>query len=438
MNYLISLYDIDTHYVTKLQSMTSFVPNCARKECDKSVDLTLNITGCKDPDCCRPLATYCSWECYHMQHSPPMICGGCGKRERVKTSCFCDKCKNSYSRGNFCSTTCYENYHAGKPFKRLDCESAQTPFKLENDKCAGCDKLLTDRTIITCVTDDKGTKYFCSSYCHSVNPHDRWLTVAGLKAYADGLNIEGGFPAIDCKTRWVSHVVILDDPLVTGVTFDELLKEVNENKWPMLENSVLGLNEPRLLASYMAILGYYMAKHDKITVHVHQFPEQCKHLVEQLKIYVKVICEEFKFDQEKKQVSFKTDNPFYISPETDRKYDCEVLISLSQCAGVCSSTLKEGDMIAADTFIPFEVKTSTMYVSKKYAVGNSLAKDKDDLLNSVYLRFAIEQLGEYRSANPKKSHVVRNKSEFVFANATLLQADGIWNPKSKDEVVKVK
>ena len=258
------------------------------------------------------------------------------------------------------------------------------------------------------------------------------ITVNDLKLYVDGLNIEGGFPGQDCKVKWVSHVTILDDPIRTKVTFDQLLKEVNENKYPMLENGVKGINEPRYLASYLAIMGYYMAKHNRITVHVHQFPDQCGWLVDQLKSYVKLICDEFKF--ENKEVDFRTDNPFYQR----QTYNCEVLISLSQCAGVGSTMSAEGDMIAADTFIPFDVKSGTMQLSKKYKVENTLIKDQEDLLSSIYLRFAILHFKDYKSANLDKSHKVPdNKSDFVFYHVPLLQAGGIWNPKSGKEVVKI-
>jgi hypothetical protein len=332
-----------------------------------------------------------------------------------ESGCICKVCKRL--NGMFCSELCYNIAHL---IACVQCLSSDIKAKCCCEKC----------------NIDKTSRAFCSPGCYIKFHTNTTIPIKDLMYKVSAGNIEGGFPAQDSGTKWVSHVTLLDDPLKTKKPFYQLLKEVNDNKWPMLENGVEEIDESRHLASYLAIMGYYMAKHDKITIHVHQFPEQCKWLVEQLKSYVKLLCDKFNLDQEKKQISFRTDRPFYTSPETDRKYDCEVLISLSQCVGVGSSVMSAGDMLMADTFIPYEIKTDTMHLSKKYKVKNSLIDDYSDFLNSDYLQYAIENFKEYKSANPNKKHTVPDREEFVFINCTFLHLNGIWEPKG-NEVVKI-
>ena len=81
-----------------------------------------------------------------------------------------------------------------------------------------------------------------------------------LYQIAGGLNIEGGFPSRDAgpKIPWANLVLVLDRPLVDNVIFDDLIADVRNKKYPLLENGVLELDEPKFLTAYLAIMAYYM------------------------------------------------------------------------------------------------------------------------------------------------------------------------------------
>lgn len=100
------------------------------------------------------------------------------------------------------------------------------------------------------------------------------MNITELHKIAGGLNIEGGFPAIDLtqaapQKKWVNLVLILDRPLIDHIIFDDIIKN---NKYPLLESAILEINEHQMLATYLMVINYYVASIDKpakITVHIH-------------------------------------------------------------------------------------------------------------------------------------------------------------------------
>jgi len=86
------------------------------------------------------------------------------------------------------------------------------------------------------------------------------MNVTELHEIAEGLNIEGGFPGLDLRKVnklgiWVNLVLVLDRPLIDNIVFDDLLKN---NPYPLLENAIDEINEYKMFACYIMIVGYYL------------------------------------------------------------------------------------------------------------------------------------------------------------------------------------
>lgn len=249
-----------------------------------------------------------------------------------------------------------------------------------------------------------------------------------LYKIAGGLNIEGGFPARDAgsSTPWVNLVLVLDRPLVDNVIFDDLIGDVRKKKYPLLENGVLELDEPKFLTAYLAIMAYYMQKHKHIVVHIHQFPE-FSGLVNLIKEFAKDINAMYNLSCE---VQVRTDHPFYEKQE----YKTDMLLSFSQCAGL-DPKLEAGALIIPTTFVPFDCKT--VFPSKKYKAENVLVRDLADILKSEYHDFAVAQMKSYTSDNMDKKQKPRVLTLADFHTTKILQVAGIWNPTNCDELVGV-
>lgn len=264
---------------------------------------------------------------------------------------------------------------------------------------------------------------------------NQMLKMKDLKTLAPGLNIEGGYPGLDCKTKWANLVLVLDRPLLgKRITFDELLRDVNDHKYPMLENGIPDINEPQFLTLYMAIIGYYLKRHDSMIIHIHQFPAQCGWLLERLQLYVKVLTEKYNW---KRTVEYRTDNPFY----SRQAYYCkngrapDIVLSLSQCAGLADD-VSEGAFIVPDTFIPYGIEKKTVFPKRKYEVRNELVHDIESIMTSQHHDYAVVYHADYKSANPDKVHRVQD-GIYHFFHEPLLQVSTIWNPTSDDELVTI-
>lgn len=273
-------------------------------------------------------------------------------------------------------------------------------------------------------------------------PEKRPIYISWVDIVATALNIEGGFPYLDALLTgvkgWANLVVVLDR--LGHATFDEVFAEYERCGYPHLENAVDELDEPRFLALSLAIIGYYLNKHDRVTVHVHQFPKVCGPLVDWFRTRVDAMITHFKW--ENKSVEYRMDDPVTQFYERQSYAGQNFVISLSQCLGLSAkekTTFLEGALLAPTRFLPFDPKTSTIVESKAYPVQNSLCSDLKEILASPYLTYAVTELKNYQSANPKKKHSVDATTEFpVHCNVTLLQGDGIWNPrKTCDETLLI-
>lgn len=223
------------------------------------------------------------------------------------------------------------------------------------------------------LTDDKETDK--ETYKELQKSHKR-ISVNQLATIAPGLNIEGGFPFLDIsekKLPWVNLVVVLDCPLMTKVTFDELQKHCYEKNYPLLENGVKEIQEQCFLTVYLAIISYYLENHSRITVHVHQSQKDAFGLISILQKYLNLL-----IDSKQKKIDFRSDNPFYTNVRS-KTIEGTILISLSQCAGF---SLKPGTFLVPDTFIPFDADSLTIDTNKMYKCPNQLISDLPFIMSS--------------------------------------------------------
>ena len=149
-----------------------------------------------------------------------------------------------------------------------------------------------------------------------------------LPLVAAGLNIEGGRPMkqLTKKQIWGNLVVVLDHPLQATVSFDELFKQAQDNKYPLLENVIDDINERQLLVAYLSLLYHYAeVKRKRVLVHVHQFPQYAQHIIRLLQVYWDKLGMESK-------ILYLHDTPTFVSTSVEKYQEVDVVLSFSQCA----------------------------------------------------------------------------------------------------------
>lgn len=261
-----------------------------------------------------------------------------------------------------------------------------------------------------------------------------------LGRVAAGLNIEGGYPAMDHvkgKCRWVNMVSVLDRPLIDNLSFEELKAIVVKNKYKLLEAGVDNLDEKRLLQILITIFAFYVTKYKSIIVHIHQAPEDAQGLQEIL-LQSFIALKEEKKNQVDCKVEWRTDHPVYKRPQPPIRDDVECFLSFSQCAGFLSCQ-PPGTLLIPNRFTPFDVKTNTVHSSKAYQVNNSLQEDIVEIaLAREYHDFAAKCTMNYQSQNKKKvpSDVLGPLDPADFIDCfrlpnNLLQVTDLWNPTPK-------
>jgi hypothetical protein len=277
------------------------------------------------------------------------------------------------------------------------------------------------------------------------------IPIKNLHKFAGGLNIEGGFPALELKKHnqkgiWANLAVVLDQPVMTGETFDDLLGIVTENDYPLLENAINDLNEHKYIAASLLIIIYYLINVPKILnetrklnmiIHIHQ-DVTCKPLLMIIKDYLSDIMRLLDLDEDKYNIKYLTDHGVYR--KSDHNYEnVDVLISISQCAGLAPEA-GPGSMIISNEFIPYDVGNKCIHLDKKYQVDNDLVHRLQTILNSDLSEIVSRYVdNKYFSNNTSKNgrHNVFPLTDSSFAKAKILQVDGLWNPSNPDELVQI-
>ena len=260
-----------------------------------------------------------------------------------------------------------------------------------------------------------------------------------IHRFGAGLNIEGGFPYRDLQssksTIWANLILVLDRPLIDMIDFDDIVKN---NPYLLLENAIIEINERQFLTVYMLILEFYVLNGSKlvnkkdptIVVHIHQ-DENCYPLI---KIITSLL---EKRNLMSSRIKFKTDKPNYQSMNHG-KYMCDILISLSQCAGLDPS-IPAGALLCSDTFIPLDLQSSTLRLDSKYQVKNSLIEHSQEIFGQDCVNDIVKLVNtEYVSANPNKSgQIARRPVVGDLHHTNIIQVDRLWNPNASLQSITI-
>lgn len=280
------------------------------------------------------------------------------------------------------------------------------------------------------------------------------IRIGDLYQLGGGLNIEGGFPANDLNKKslrsnkiWANLVLVLDRPLIDNIVFDDIMKN---NPYPLLENALSDINEHHLLFAYLIIIAYYVSRGRelirlleneklKITIHVHQ-DVNCLPLIEIIKNQLSDFANAGHLDLSQVEIDFRRDDGHY--QKTSHNYDgTHILISLSQCAGL-DPKLPAGALIIPNEFIPYDIDSKTVDLSRKYTVHNDLLEINrlKEILSAPYNLFAMDYINtQYKSYNNVKNQ--RYKANLMkvedFVITPILQVNKLWNPTDQDEKVNI-
>jgi len=274
------------------------------------------------------------------------------------------------------------------------------------------------------------------------------LNINKLHYIAEGLNIEGGYPYYDVKKAnanalWANLVLVLDRPLIDKCNFDTL---VANNPYPLLENAIESINEHLLFQTYITIIAYYLynghalfnKKRDEmlyVTVHVHQ-DVTCQPLIDILKSFVDRMIS--KLDILNVKVDYRTDKKWYIATHHDYA-GTDILISLSQCAGLAPS-YESGTLLIPNCFLYYDIQNKKVYPISKYVADNDLIFRLKDILYSDIGDYARQFIkNDYKSFNPNKNskYSTRKLNKNDFHIARILQVKELWNPTSDDEMINI-
>lgn len=274
--------------------------------------------------------------------------------------------------------------------------------------------------------------------------------VSEIYKYAGGLNIEGGFPkhALENNKIWSNIILILDRPLVDNVVFDEILKDMEINKYQILENAIQNINEKQMLAIMLMTIIYYIENASKLVrnapnyksvvgynmcIHVHQDVKNANGLINILKTCL----ENMNVNTYKANIEWRTDTPDYTTTNRDYR-NTDILLSISQCAGL-DPKLNAGMMLIADRFIPYDIDSRTIKLNEEYKVNNDMTTRLTDILQSEHNQKSVEYVNNnYVSANKNKEH---DKATLInyndFHTTKILQVNKLWNPKNGNELVTI-
>lgn len=234
------------------------------------------------------------------------------------------------------------------------------------------------------------------------------------------------------------------------------LAEITENNlFPLKESSIAAYNEAMVHYAFLTTIHYYITHGQEISrknrdgitrivVQIHRNTSGTNHLytLEELmwtafkelnpvKLASAGMAENTLFSYYYPGSKTLVEYRIGYSPQTLDNYDGQdIVISLSLASGF-KSEWESGTLMLPERFIPFNLQTMTIYQSRVNRVSNHLIKVLPDILENQ--NFAILQSVNtfYRSPNiNKSSQKARILSAMDFHSATLLQADGTFNPKS--------
>ena len=278
------------------------------------------------------------------------------------------------------------------------------------------------------------------------------ILITDLQNIAGGLNIEGGYPYNNLirdnpnkKVLWSNIVLILDRPIIDNVLFSDLDKKMNEESYLLLENTIDELNEHKMFAIYLMVIGYYLEygksllgrmPHDDlhITIHIHQDVASIN-LINIIKKYLDDLCHHFNINITNIFLDYRTDDYTFVSSTHDYS-GTDILLSLSQCAGL-DADLLPGDIIIPKVFIPYDIENKSINIKNQYNIDNNILKILDYVLDSKYHMFSIDYVNKnYVSMNQTKNkNIVSKLHNEDFIVTPILQVNALWNPIDLTEML---
>lgn len=275
------------------------------------------------------------------------------------------------------------------------------------------------------------------------------MEVTKIYQLAGGLNIEGGFPGQILKTTngnglWINLILVLDRPLIDNILFDEIFLN---NKYPLLENAISEINEHNFLAIYLMIICYYIENGRQIikknindtltlTIHIHQDVIALA-LINIINTYLDIMITKLNINITNVKINYKTDIGTFVN--TTHEYnDTDILISLSQCAGL-DPRFKAGTLLIPNQFIPYDIDNQSINLTQKYKVDNNLLTNLKEIISSRFYDASINLINNhYISSNPQKINDKCQKiSMHNFHITDILQVDKLWNPKNINEMINI-
>jgi hypothetical protein len=284
-----------------------------------------------------------------------------------------------------------------------------------------------------------------------------------LKSYADVLNIEGGLIPThhfskDKKQIWANLAVILDRPLLNGVDLNELSAK---NIYPLKESSIPDYNEAKVCLAHLMLLKYYIGqahvvakKPDsekvKIVIQVHR-GSSAKFQIKNLETALET-CFEGEFKQEKSPSVLDNIHSFYkgihknievefrwrYTPDAISHYeDADIVLSLSLVAGL-SEELPSGSLTIPHKFVPMFLNNMVMKKSEEYEAPNHLTGKISEVLQNQTEEYVAIINKIFKSPNPDKASLNATALKVIdFKPVTVLQVEGLFNPKSLPKMFSI-
>lgn len=287
----------------------------------------------------------------------------------------------------------------------------------------------------------------------------RQLPTHHVHELADGLNVEGGIPytSLNKEQTWVNLCAVLDRPFLDGADLAEITAS---NPFPLKESSIDTYNEAMVAYAFLTTFHYYathaheIAHKDKadtvrIVVQMHRNSSGEEHL----KLLDKLMGVAFvdllpsKIDTSAKNALYAYMYPeqnvvveyrYGYYPESLQNYaDQDIIISLSLASGF-RPEWKSGTLILPEKFIPMDIPSMTAYAVDEYQAINHMSTVIADIVNHQKPAILDAVNDFFRSPNPVKAfHRAELLSTSDFHSATLLQANGLFNPKSLPDLITI-
>jgi len=270
----------------------------------------------------------------------------------------------------------------------------------------------------------------------------------------DVLNIEGGNGAKVLKPSalWLNLAFVLDRPLIDGVTLEEVTAH---NTFSLKEMSLDDYNEIQVHLAVLLILNYYINEGHKILnkpitepvnflFHVHRGMKNADKVNNFIiRLLTQFISQQVEKGVNKNSLILKDKNVIfqfrygYDEKLIDPVYaETDILFSYSLVAGFNPKFLP-GTLTLPKEFIPFDIHKYDLLRDEKYSVRNCLLNDLDKIVAQPQEKYFETLNRSFQSENPKKQHKAKLLTKADFHAVTVLQVNGLFNPKDLEKSVTV-